>query len=104
MKGKGKAEIEAERRIWQEHLRQWRESGLSQAEYCRSKGLNLKTFVYRKRTLGGVCLVEVPAQVLTTPQPGSTPLRLFFGNHFHLEIDKGFDSHTLRQLLEVLRR
>jgi hypothetical protein len=29
---------------WRQHVEAWRESGLSQAEYCRQHGLNLKIF------------------------------------------------------------
>ena len=29
---------------WLRHVETWRESGLSQADYCRQQGLNHKTF------------------------------------------------------------
>ena len=29
---------------WQQHVEAWRESGLSQADYCRQQSLNAKTF------------------------------------------------------------
>jgi len=29
---------------WYRHVEAWRESGLSQADYCRQQGLNPKTF------------------------------------------------------------
>ena len=29
---------------WCRHVKVWRESGLSQADYCRQQGLNAKTF------------------------------------------------------------
>lgn len=29
---------------WQQHVKAWRESGLSQADYCRQQSLNAKTF------------------------------------------------------------
>ena len=29
---------------WRRHVEAWRESGLSQADYCRQQGLNHKTF------------------------------------------------------------
>jgi hypothetical protein len=29
---------------WRRYVEAWRESGLSQADYCRQQGLNRKTF------------------------------------------------------------
>ena len=34
---------------WQRHVEAWRESGLSQADYCHQQGLNRKTFSLRLR-------------------------------------------------------
>ena len=34
---------------WWRHVNAWRESGLSQADYCRQQGLNRKTFSLRTR-------------------------------------------------------
>jgi hypothetical protein len=102
-KGKS-AEIEERRRSWEYHLEQWQRSGLSQAEYCRRHGLNIKTFRYRKRTIGksALCLVEVP---LSAPvYVSSRPLRLAVGSRYTIEIEAGFDADTLCQLLEVLHQ
>jgi transposase-like protein len=38
--------------LWKPHLTGWRDSGLSQAAYCRQHGLSLKCFAYWRRTLG----------------------------------------------------
>ena len=38
--------------FWKPHLTGWRDSGLSQAAYCRQHGLSLKCFTYWRRTLG----------------------------------------------------
>ena len=36
-------------RLWEKRLAQWSTSGLSQAEYCRSNNIGLKSFQYWKR-------------------------------------------------------
>ena len=55
---------EDRRRQFQEHIRRWRSSGLTQAEYCRRNELKWSTFHYwRKRlqdTATAVTLVQVP--------------------------------------------
>lgn len=37
--------------FWKPHLDGWRDSGLSQAAYCRQHGLSLKCFAYWRRNL-----------------------------------------------------
>ena len=39
------------RQYWQERIRQWQESGLSQAEFCRQTQTNLKRFYQWRSTL-----------------------------------------------------
>ena len=49
---------------WRRHMEAWRESGLSQADYCRQQGFNRKTFsVWTQRVQGGLSM-ELPIQVL----------------------------------------
>jgi len=38
-------------KIWETHLKNWKESGLSQAEYCRQNGMNKDTFGKWKKRL-----------------------------------------------------
>lgn len=50
--------------FWKPHLAGWRDSGLSQAAYCREHGLSLKCFAYWRRTLGStLALSSAPAVV-----------------------------------------
>ena len=52
------------RKFWENHLRAWQASGVTQAGYCREHGLSGKSFVYWKKRLVparvAVSLVEVP--------------------------------------------
>jgi hypothetical protein len=98
MKKNRLAQCEAKKRIWEDHLREWRSSGLSQAEYCRRNGLSVKSFGYHKRTHAStaVSLIEVPMPVR------SGPLHLHIGQLYRIEIERGFDAQTLHQILLVL--
>ena len=48
---------------WQPHISAWKQSGISQADFCRRHGLNIKIFGYWKRKLcsrpDGVSFVPV---------------------------------------------
>jgi hypothetical protein len=94
------------RNFWENHLRAWQESGLSQAGYCRKHGLSHRSFVYWKKRLFSarveVSLVEVPRVQVAAIESPSRPLRLMFGNRYGIEIERGFDEQTLDRLLRVL--
>lgn len=96
--------VEERRRFWAHHLEQCQRSGLSQAEYCRRQGLSIKSFGYRKRTIGKapLSLVEIP---LAAPlHTVSKPLSLSVGTRYTILIEPGFDAPTLCRLLEVIDR
>lgn len=99
-----KRSTEKVHKFWKYHLEQCRQSGLSQAEYCRKNGLSIKNFGYRKRTIGKapLCLVEVP--LTGRVDSPSKPLSLNVGSRYTIGIEAGFDAQTLRELLEVLDR
>ena len=92
-------------RYWQEHLERWRQSGLSQAEYCRQNGLKLRRWNYWKKNLArnridsGVCFVPVK---ISSGLPVSVPrshLSLLTSNGYKVQVGIGFDPTTLKQLI-----
>jgi hypothetical protein len=102
--------LEERRGFWEQHLREWKSSGLSQAEFCRQNKLSLKSFVYWKKRhksmSGPVCLVEVDVrrQPLVSFPSSSTPLRLLVGGQYRIEIEKNFDAEALDQLIQFLNK
>lgn len=97
---------QAKHDYWEEHVRRWKGSGLSQAEYCRKKIISLKCFVYWKRKLLpselSTCLVEVPRFKAAKVLSHFNPLRLRIGDRYSIEIEPGFDPDTLDRLLRVV--
>ena len=94
------------RQFWDDHLRAWQASGMSQAGYCRMHGLSDKSFLYWKKRVAAageaISLVEVPRfQPMAVP-PSGRPRRLVLGNRYGIEIERGFDEQTLDRLLRVL--
>lgn len=58
--------MEIKAAFWAPHLDGCRDSGLSQAAYCRQHGLSLKCFAYWRRTLGPpLALSTAPASMPT---------------------------------------
>jgi hypothetical protein len=94
---------------WRRHVEAWRESGLSQAVYCRQQGLNHKTFsVWTRRVQADPSLDKnaplclLPVQVKPTASVASTQasmmLRLAHGAQLELSTDV-----PPRWLAELLR-
>lgn len=104
MQKKKSVGLEERRRFWEHHLEQCRQSGLSQTEYCRRHGLSIKSFGYRKRTIGKAPLSLVEVRLAPPVHPPHKPLSLTVGTRYTIRIEAGFDAKTLRELLEVLDR
>lgn len=94
------------RKFWENHLRAWQASGLSQAGYCREHEFSDKSLVYWKKRLVparvAVSLVEVPRFHPTPMVSPSRPLSLMLGNRYSIQIERGFDEQTLDRLLRGL--
>ena len=61
---------------WRRHVEAWRESGLSQADYCRQQGLNRKTFsVWTRRVQVDLSLdKDAPLELLPVQVEPSAPV------------------------------
>lgn len=89
-------------------------SGLGRVEFCRQHGLSLSTLArYRKRQReaqgapanGNRWLaVEVSGASAATWSGDYTGLAVSLARGRRIEIGRGFDAHTLAQLLDVLER
>jgi transposase len=108
MKRSISVEGQQRRKFWENHLRSWQVSGLSQTGYCREHGLSNKSFVYWKKRLVparvALSLVEVPRVQPPSVLSACAPLRLMLGNRYGIEIERGFDEQTLERLLRVLEK
>ena len=93
-------------KFWQAHVKGWEQSGISQAEYCRSKGLSLRNFGYwKKKFFRKSPVTFVPVAVKATPLPASLSgpsLKLLTRTGFGIEIGDGFKPETLKRLLDTL--
>jgi len=97
---------------WQRHVEAWRESGLSQADYCRQQGLNHKTFsVWTRRVQGDLSLnkdaslelisVQVaPSTAVAITEASAIILRLSHGAQ--LELSTAVSPRWLAELLRCL--
>ncbi len=93
--------------FWQTHINAWKQSGISQSDFCRQHGLNIKIFGYWKRKLcsrpEGVSFVPVAIKPshISIVKSGAL-LRLVTCNGLSIEIGDGFNPATLRLLLDTI--
>jgi hypothetical protein len=108
-------------RFWARHLHRWKQSGLSQAQYCRQQQLSAAAFGWWKRQLAtapprGVP-VRMPRQVRgkdrsfveLTRAGGELPAaggevvyEIVLPDHRQLRLGRHFAPDQVRQLLRVL--
>ena len=92
---------------WWRHVKVWRESGMSQADYCRQQGLNPKTFSKWVRCEYPVGKTEPPLEVIPVQVTPSLPtaeaavvLKLTQG--VQLELSTAVSPRWLAELLQCL--
>ena len=99
--------IRQKRKFWQAHIKAWKDSNLSQAEYCRRQGLKNHRLCYwvNKKSAKSdhpLALIEIPIQKM--PVRNDTALKLTIDNRYQVEIADHFLPATLEQILQILRR
>ena len=97
-------------RFWKQQIEQWKDSGLTQIEFCRLHDLKPHQLTYWKKrfqpTELPVSLVELKwaSTFQTPPCPNPSPLRLIVNEQLRIDVDRGFDPLTLQQLVLSLRQ
>lgn len=95
--------------FWQQQIRSWHSSGMSQKDYCRHHALALSTFTYWKRKIEKSESETVTFFPLTTTatnkQGGEAGLLLHVGNNrFVVDIRDDFSAHALKKLVLTLEQ
>jgi len=112
MTAKSRSEERAENRlVWEQHVRNWKESGLKQSEYCRRHNLKAHQLHYWKKRFQPaaaepVTLVELQLDGGFQSGISATraPLRLVICDQYRIEVERGFDPLALQQLVVALRQ
>ena len=94
------------REFWTRHVKGWRASGLTQAQYCRRHRLLKGTLGYWASTLKksratGSALVEV-RRAEVQAQERRSPIELMVERRYLLRLWPGMEPGHLREVLSVL--
>jgi hypothetical protein len=92
--------------FWEKHIRAWRSSGLSQAEYCRSNGLAKSQFWYWRKRFNrheAQDITFVPVSIPTSrPSRRSGAIRVITPNGYRIELENDFNPDGMRQLIDAI--
>ncbi len=91
----------------QAHLDTWKSSGLTQVEYCQQHNIKPHIFTYYKSKLGyGSTKVTsntlMPVQIVSE-QSHRSGITINLPDNLSIDVNPGFDSHTLQQVLTLLK-
>ena len=97
------------RRHWADQVERWRESGLTQRQFCKNEGLPIERFGAWKRRLeresqSESSLVAVPPRIVSSALFTAPALRLVVDERYRVEIPDSFSASTLETVLQVLSR
>jgi hypothetical protein len=91
---------------WWRHVKAWRESGMSQADYCRQQGLNPKTFSKWARCDDPIDpnapLEMIPVQVAPSLPTVEAAVVLKLTQGVQLELSTAVSPRWLAELLQCL--
>lgn len=92
-------------REWEEIVRAFERSGLSQGEFCKRRKLSTETFGWWRWRLGkGAPPAETPefVEVAVVGAAGCRPVTIEFAGAVVVRVERGFDEETLRRVVAVL--
>ena len=91
-------------KYWYSHLEAYRESGLSQREYCRRNKISYWSFNSWKRRLesNNKNLQEVPSNVVQSLSSVNNKIEIILGDRIKITIPPGFSEETLRDILHII--
>ena len=104
---------EANRRYWQAHVKAWRKSGYSRAEYCRVNNLSYDALTYwQERTKSSVSgkttnsvivpVARIPARQLYVQTSADPEMTVHVRDRFKIEVGENFSSSLLIRLINTL--
>ena len=92
------------KKFWEDQVKAWEESGLSQAEYCREKNINKGLFSKWKIKLLKAAenkLVEIPIE-LKNGYFKSDDIELVIKDQYKIKVHSDFNPAALKRLIKAI--
>ncbi len=94
--------------FWKQQIKNWKSSGLSQAEFCLKHNLILSTFQYWKYKFNreskphALLPVTISPDIDTQSPSGTSGISVCVKGRFIVQLEERFCSDTLSKLIGVL--
>jgi hypothetical protein len=98
----------SKKEYWNHHIGNWRNSGLTQIQYCKEQQLKLSTFRYWKSRLKQLVLskpllpVTVSSAICSTTSSFPSGISLSVNDRVSIRLDVCFNQETLLSVLDLL--
>jgi hypothetical protein len=91
------------RESWRALIEKHAESGLSAVAFCKEQNINPQRFYYWRKHLNRDSLhTEFIRLVPTSAKATCSGVRILLDHGVHVEVDRGFDPLTLREIVDAL--
>ncbi len=101
-----KLKKDKKRHYWEQRIRDWKESGLKQTQYCRQNNLNIRNFGYWKkcfyRTSSTLSFIPLQIQPDIFQKKSSSLLNVVLEGDRKIEVAEDFDPVILKKLINTL--
>ncbi|MFT6097744.1 MAG: hypothetical protein ACJAYF_000277 [Arenicella sp.] len=84
----------SKKEYWQQHIKAWQDSGLSQVAYSTSQDLKVHNLTYWRKRLN----VPSPSKLIPVRIPASTTVRLILGSKVVIELPTNHVADVLVSL------
>jgi|GEM_PF-741844 len=94
--------------FWSQQIENWKQSGLSQVQYCLEHNLKKHTFYYWRAKLDQDCEPQplLPVTIIPDSPPVSysntSGISLSIGGRFIIQLEEGFSGTALSKLIDIL--
>lgn len=93
---------EARRDCWRDLVEKHAESGMSAAAFCNKQGVNPQRFYSWRKRFNGDKRATGFIRLLPTSKASGSGIRIILDPVMAVEVDRGFDALTLRQIVKAL--
>jgi hypothetical protein len=90
------------REDWRSLIEKQAESGLSAAAFCKEQNINPQRFYYWRKHLNCDSPLSGFIRLVPTSKATGSGIRILLDHGRRVEVDRGFDALTLREIVDAL--
>lgn len=93
---------EEKKKFWQEHLDNWKSSGISRRKYCEENGINANTFGYWIQRIRKLGKTDSSFVCLNIGNNSDSTFEITIKNKYTIKVNNNYSSESLQKLIRTL--